>query len=91
MVPPTASKAGGGTPREPPAPRCTIRNCPEAAEQTFTTRVGRIKVLVPLCAHHVKVAFAPDGELGRRHHPLPMTSPAQGRARPAIGRTDSAS
>jgi hypothetical protein len=75
---PTPSKSGGRTGREPPAPRCTIRNCSEAAEQTFTTRVGRIRVLVPLCAHHVKVAFAPDGELGRRHHPLPMTHISSG-------------
>jgi len=63
-------------------PRCTIRNCSEAAEQTFTTRVGRIKVLVPLCAHHVKVAFAPDRESERRHHALPVTriSPESGSA-----------
>lgn len=71
MMSPTPSKAGAGTPREPPAPRCTIRNCSEAAEQTFTTRVGRIKVLVPLCAHHVRVAFAPDGESRRMPNPLP--------------------
>jgi hypothetical protein len=82
MVPPTASKAGDGTRREPPAPRCTIRNCSEAAEQTFTTRVGRIKVLVPLCPHHVKVAFAPDGESGGTRHPLPTgISSASGSAR----------
>jgi len=70
MASPVPSGVNGDRSREP-ALRCTIKNCPEAAERTFTSRIGRIKVVVPLCAHHVKVAFAADE---REHHPLPTTT-----------------
>lgn len=67
--PPTPSRVNGDSGE--PARRCTIKHCSEAAERSFTTRIGRIKVVVPLCAHHAKVAFAPDE---RGHHALPKTT-----------------
>lgn len=46
----TAGAAGG---------RCCIRGCAEDATRVFQAHVGKIKVMVPLCPHHARVAFEP--------------------------------